>query len=154
MADNTPSVITTLEEFSALLVNVNKNNPGLIPQRHTWDTGHLCGLFYSLAILILKILGTTAFPHQPLPLRWQQRIQILPNLPCLPFPTPAKQSDSAPQAHSPPLNGKSLCPTRSPQRNVTAVTGTNLDTRKPRKVGGPAKMLSRLIKRDKKGWLI
>lgn len=100
MAENTP-VITTLEEVSALLVNVNKNNPGLIPQRHTWDTGHLGGLLYSLAMLILKILGTTAFPNQPLSLRWQQRIQILPNLPCLAFPTPAKQSDSAPQAHSP-----------------------------------------------------
>jgi len=68
MADKT-SVITALEEVSALLVNVNKNNPGLIPQRHTWDMGHLCVLLYSLAVFILKTLGTTAFPHQPLPLR-------------------------------------------------------------------------------------
>lgn len=43
-----------------------------------------------MVILVLKILGTTAFPQQLLPLRWQQLKEVLLNLPSLPQPSKAE----------------------------------------------------------------
>lgn len=100
----------------------------------------------SEAVLILKILGTTAFPQQLLSLEMAAANRGFAKFA---FPSLAQQSRQTPlQVQCP--NALKPTPPEASSRNETGVRSTNLDMRKTQSVGGPAKMLSRIIKRDKR----
>lgn len=64
----------------------------------------------------------------------------------LSFPSPAKQRHHSKCS----LNALKPTPLEVSSRKVTGVRGTNLEMRKTQRYGGPAKMLYRIIKRDKR----